>query len=167
MTATLKVIFHFTKNIFNANEVVANMFQELIHYNYKLQLCFQWFKIQGTRTMRGILHVHGLNSLSANPTKWPNTLKQFVGKLPTNCLSASDHFVELALKGFNSMTKQKKNCYIQCDNTKKVCCYNCIKLPITIAKFGKRQKICVNIQQHAIKIFSQVFIEGALFTSLF
>ena len=28
-----------------------------------------------------------LNPLSANPTKWSNTLKQFVGNLPTNCLS--------------------------------------------------------------------------------
>ena len=40
-----------------------------------------------------------LNLLNANPTKWPNTLKQFVGKLPTNCLSVFDHFVKLALKG--------------------------------------------------------------------
>ena len=39
------------------------------------------------------------NSLSANPMKWPNTLKQFVSKLPTNCLSVFDHFVGLALKG--------------------------------------------------------------------
>ena len=37
--------------------------------------------------------------LSANPTKWSNTLTQFVGKLPTNCLSVFDHFVGLALKG--------------------------------------------------------------------
>ena len=40
-----------------------------------------------------------LNPLSASPTKWPNTLKQFVGKLPTNCLSVFGHFVNLALKG--------------------------------------------------------------------
>ena len=39
------------------------------------------------------------NPLSANPTKWPNTLKQFVGKLPTNCLSVFGHFDNLALKG--------------------------------------------------------------------
>ena len=39
------------------------------------------------------------NSLIYNPTKWPNTLKQFVGKLPTNCLSVFDNFVKLALKG--------------------------------------------------------------------
>ena len=39
-----------------------------------------------------------INPLSANFTKWPNTLKQFAGKLPTNRLSVFDHFVGLALK---------------------------------------------------------------------
>ena len=39
------------------------------------------------------------NPLSVNPTKWSNTPKQFVGNLPTNCLSVFDHFVGLALKG--------------------------------------------------------------------
>ena len=39
------------------------------------------------------------NLLSANITKWSNTLKQFVGKLLTNCLIVIDHFVGLALKG--------------------------------------------------------------------
>ena len=39
------------------------------------------------------------NPLSVNPTKWPNTLKQSVGKLPTNCLSVFGYFVNLALKG--------------------------------------------------------------------
>ena len=33
------------------------------------------------------------NPLSANSTKWSNILKQFVAKLPTNCLSVIDHFV--------------------------------------------------------------------------
>ena len=42
------------------------------------------------------------NPLSANLTKWPNTLKQFVGNLPTNCLSVFGHFVNLALKRLNS-----------------------------------------------------------------
>ena len=36
--------------------------------------------------------------LSANPTKWSNTLKQFVGKSTTNCLGAFEHFIGLALK---------------------------------------------------------------------
>ena len=38
------------------------------------------------------------NPLSANPTKWLNTLKRLVGTLSTNCLSVFDHFVGLALK---------------------------------------------------------------------
>ena len=41
------------------------------------------------------------NLLHANPTKWSNTLKQFLGKLPTNCLSMFDHFVILARKGLS------------------------------------------------------------------
>ena len=41
------------------------------------------------------------NPLSANFTKWSNTLKQFVGNLPTNCSSVFDHFVGFALKGLN------------------------------------------------------------------
>ena len=40
-----------------------------------------------------------LNPLSAKFIKWSNTLKQIVGKLPTICLSAFDHFSGLALKG--------------------------------------------------------------------
>ena len=40
-----------------------------------------------------------INPSSANFTKWSNTLKQFVDKLPTNCLSVFDDFVGLALKG--------------------------------------------------------------------
>ena len=46
-----------------------------------------------------IATVSYLNSLSVNPIKWSNTLKQFFGNLPANCLSVFDHFVELALKG--------------------------------------------------------------------
>ena len=42
-----------------------------------------------------------LNPLNANPTKLSNTLKQFVGNLPTNCLSVFDHFMKLALKGLS------------------------------------------------------------------
>ena len=39
--------------------------------------------------------------LSANFTKWSNTLEQFVGKLPANCLSVFVYFVGLAPKGLN------------------------------------------------------------------
>ena len=44
-----------------------------------------------------------VNPLGANPTKLSNTLKQFVGRLPTNCLNVFEHFVELALKGLNRL----------------------------------------------------------------
>ena len=43
-----------------------------------------------------------INPLSANPTKWSNTLKEFVGNLPTNSLSVFGHFVGLALEGLSS-----------------------------------------------------------------
>ena len=42
------------------------------------------------------------NPLSAKFIKWSNTLKQFVGKLPTNFLSVFDHFSGLALKGLRN-----------------------------------------------------------------
>ena len=44
------------------------------------------------------------NPLRTNPTKWSNTLRQFVGKLPTNCLSVFDHFVGLVLKGLRTVS---------------------------------------------------------------
>ena len=46
-----------------------------------------------------------INTLSANFTKWSNTLKQFVSKLPMNCLSVFDHFVGLALKRLNKRSQ--------------------------------------------------------------
>ena len=43
-----------------------------------------------------------IKPFSANPTKWSNTLKQFVGSLQTNRLTVIDHFVGLAFKGLNT-----------------------------------------------------------------
>ena len=96
------------------------IFKRNIHWNFRL--CRRsWYITDPVRTdfeIRIILIKHCIkllirndmrnsylevsfffNPLSANITKWSNTLKQFVGKLPTNCLSVFDHFVELALKG--------------------------------------------------------------------
>ena len=50
-------------------------------------------------TYAGLHLTSWLNPLSANRTKWSNTLKQFLRKLQTNCLSVLDHFLGLALKG--------------------------------------------------------------------
>ena len=49
--------------------------------------------------IKNYLFPYILKPLNTNPKKWSNTLKQFVGNLPTNCLSVFDHFVKLALKG--------------------------------------------------------------------
>ena len=54
------------------------------------------FLIQGIENQQ-------VNPLSANPTKWLNTLEQFVGKLPTNCL-VFGHFMEFPLKGLMEKT---------------------------------------------------------------
>ena len=57
--------------------------------------------ISSTRIGRPVLMMD-VNPLSANPTKWSNTLKYFVTNLPMNCLSMFDHFVKLVLKGLKS-----------------------------------------------------------------
>ena len=56
-------------------------------------------------------YLSGVTSLSVDFTKWSNTLKQFVGKLPTNCLSVFDYFVGLALKEL----LQKEKVHIDCE----------------------------------------------------
>ena len=53
-------------------------------------------KTRGLRILSGSTK---RNQRIANITKWSHTLKQFVGNLPTNCLSVFDHFVITALKG--------------------------------------------------------------------
>ena len=54
-----------------------------------------------------------INPLSANITKWSNTLKQFVAKLLTNCLSVFDHFVRLAFKGLSKTPERFKKAELQ------------------------------------------------------
>ena len=58
-----------------------------------------------------------MNPLSANPTKWPNTLKQFVGNLLSNCLSVFDYFVGLALKQLTRIMRTVHNgIFVWCTN---------------------------------------------------
>ena len=68
------------------------------------------FNVKSVRFVRkviklGLIVRAAVNPLSANPTKWSNRLKQFVGNMPTNCLSVFDHFVGLALKGLTALAK--------------------------------------------------------------
>ena len=59
----------------------------------------QFYKYQLSYKYNHLNEFHNFDPLSENPTKLSNTLKQFVGKLPTNCRSVFDHFVGLVLKG--------------------------------------------------------------------
>ena len=54
-----------------------------------------------------------LKPLSANPTKWSNTLKTIRRQKPTNCLSVFDHFAGLAFKGLNLFNKCYKTHQIE------------------------------------------------------
>ena len=99
----LKDLFHFLEKLFkyHHNSVVVTA------------MCHETVKVLGITGTTYVIQVNGthcishvqlalknlLNSLSANPTKWSNTLKQFISNLPINCLSVFDHFVKLALKG--------------------------------------------------------------------
>ena len=66
---------------------------EMLAHVIKFENCFTLsIRIKGF-----CIVVYDVNPLIPNPTKWPNTLRQFVGKSPTNCLSVFDHFVKLAL----------------------------------------------------------------------
>ena len=49
-----------------------------------------------------------LTLLAPIPQKWPNTLKQFGGKLRTNCLSVFGHFVK-RLNERNKISQDVKN----------------------------------------------------------
>ena len=69
-------------------------------------LVFSLLKIQKD-SHRSKYTTRTFNPLSANPAKWSNTLKQFIGKLPTNCLSVFDRFVGLALKGLKVAAAKK------------------------------------------------------------
>ena len=70
-----------------------------------MRLCSNMFCFLQLILVDKEVHNNMLNPLSANFTKWSNTLKQFVGKLPTNCLNVFDHLVGLALKGLSKNNK--------------------------------------------------------------
>ena len=67
----------------------------------RVNLYFSEFSFPSFFGISGLVVFLVLSPLSANFPKWSSKLKQFLGKLPTNCLSAFHHFVRLALKGLN------------------------------------------------------------------
>ena len=73
-----------------------------------MRICFNTIAVDG-ETSSNIGAISDMNSLSANPTKWLNTLKQFVGNLPINCLSVFHHFVKLVLKELRDKKEKNNN----------------------------------------------------------
>ena len=66
-----------------------------------------WIFLQNWLTALALVDGSTFSPLSANFTKWSNTLKQVVGNLPTNCLSVFDHLVKLTLKGLSQFYHKK------------------------------------------------------------
>ena len=50
------------------------------------------------------ISTNNIQTYNKRTTKWPNTLKQFVNNLPTNCLSVFGHFMGLAFKTCSNCT---------------------------------------------------------------
>ena len=75
-----------------------------------------------------------LNPLSAKYIKWSNTLKQFVGNLPTNCLSVFDHFVGLALKGLTHRMLPVPDFITFCLKSAELSLSNTLGLLLNVAK---------------------------------
>ena len=82
---------------------------KLVLCKYKSHLPKMYFAYSARIFVRGRTFDSEFNHWSTNPTKWSNTLKQFVSKLSTNCLSVFDHFMRLALK--RSKVLRVSDCY--------------------------------------------------------
>ena len=88
----MKIVVELTRTIF------INFSQMLHLYTpWKRQKIKIFWRFQGIQKWN--IGMKWVNPFSSKPTKWSNSLKQFVGKLPTNCLNVFDHFDGLALKG--------------------------------------------------------------------
>ena len=59
------------------------------------KMCFARASLYFSTQFHTLYLLVEINPLSANPTKWSNTLKQFVGSLPTNCLSLFNQFLRV------------------------------------------------------------------------
>ena len=53
--------------------------------------------------INALKQIFGFDPLTANPTKRSNTLKQFLGNFPRNCLSVFGYFVGYAHKGLTDI----------------------------------------------------------------
>ena len=112
--------FGFAKiSLINVKITQGNLFCALkIFFLIFFYLKLEWLPSQYRLSLVAHLLLHpfcfSVNPLSANPTKWLNTLKQFVGNSPTNCMSVLNHFVWLALKELvNALDPNNAKTYLQ------------------------------------------------------
>ena len=70
-------------------------------YNVKKMAkhAFKILRCEHRKVFKAYLVIFQHYTFKGRPTKWSNTIKQLVGKLPTNCFSVFDHSVGLAPKG--------------------------------------------------------------------
>ena len=87
--------------------VNTNKFAILLQNFFKeTSLFVRWYVVHSKNVIVSFeVYYNWFNPLSANPTKWSNTLKQFAGKLATNCLSVFDDFLGLAFKGLSDKNR--------------------------------------------------------------
>ena len=97
----LSVCSKFEKHLYVALFAYAAFINSAVLWSWKATS-----KISFIGNGQKIKSLNSLNPLSANITKWSNTLKH--DKLPTNCSSVFDHFVGLALKGLNEGNLKEK-----------------------------------------------------------
>ena len=95
----------------NLNRFCSTRHITIIRKCYKVDpLYFSCTMLKNEQTLESLIILwsaftvfrHLLNPFNFNPTKWSNTLKQFVGKMPTNCLSVFDHFVRPTFNGLST-----------------------------------------------------------------
>ena len=74
-----------------------------------------------------------INPFSANPTKWSNTLKQFVGN---NCLSVFDHFVKLAHIFISDFLSKISRLHPNCERCNEIFIVRAYEQPNVSASFS-------------------------------
>ena len=130
---------------------------------------FTVFKIWAWNYVRELIIIIILpfSPLSANFTKWSNALNQFVGNLPTNCLSVFNHLVGLALKGLGTHVITEKTSFFSKGIFEQIgplyrqfqliwillppdFCKSCCKLNFHHISFWLRNKTCKNENNQTI-----------------
>ena len=104
------IFYNINKNLF-AKPYLLTSFSPMFHFytpwKHQKNLGFQPFLGVWERNI-GLKWVNSFHPLCVNPTKWPNTIKQFVGCC-WRIVWVFDHFVGIALKRLKPMFLSYRN----------------------------------------------------------